>query len=86
MDTEQKIVACSSKGKHSDIALAIESAAAVLRAEVAELNRLALSPVIVSVSHSSGYAESHASGYAEPSGYFANIVAVINVRKNPFAR
>lgn len=78
MDTEQKIVTCSSKGNHSNITTAVESAAAVLRAEIAELSRIALNPVIVSASHSSGY--------HEHSGYFANIVAVVTVRKNPFAR
>ena len=78
MDTEQEIVTCSSEGKHSNIGLAIESAAAGLRTHLAELNRQARNPVVVSVSHSSGYI-----GH---SGYFANIIAVINVQKKVFGR
>lgn len=78
METEQEIVTCSSEGKHSNLGLAIESAAAGLRTHLADLNRQGRTPVVVSVSHNSGHI-----GH---SGYFANIVAVITVQKKVFGR
>lgn len=78
MQTEQKVITCHAQGRHASIASAVNSAASALEAEIAELNRIALNPEIVSVSHSSGYV-----GHT---GFFANIVAIVTVRVPPFAR
>lgn len=76
MNTEQQIVTVSSEGKHSNLGAAVESAATGLRNHVAELDRVGRTPVVVSVSHNSGHI-----GHT---GYFASIVAVINVTNDPF--
>lgn len=75
-EIEQKIVTFSSEGAAS-IGEAVQKAAASLSARLTEWENLDRRPIVVSVSHTSGWI-----GHT---GHYASIVAAIKVAKDPFA-